>query len=75
MPVWGSIPGSLRIKSSCFEIVDEGNTVVLKTKGVGHGLGFCQYGANEAAKRGNDYIDILNYFFSDTVMEKIGQSG
>ena len=49
--------------------------MILKTKGVGHGLGFCQYGANEAAKRGNDYIDILNYFFSDTVIEKIGESG
>lgn len=63
------------LKSSCFEIAEEGNTVILKTKGVGHGLGLCQYGANEAAKRGNDYIDILNYFFSDTVIEKIGESG
>lgn len=63
------------LNSSCFEIEEEGNIVTIKTKGVGHGLGLCQYGANEAAKRGNDYIDILNYFFSDTVIEKIGESG
>ncbi len=62
------------LNSSCFEIEEEGDTVIIRTKGTGHGLGLCQYGANEAAKKGSDYIDILNYFFSDTVIEKIGES-
>lgn len=74
------IPGELfreayALHSSCFELKEEGDTVIIKTKGMGHGLGLCQYGANEAAKKGSDYIDILNYFFSDTVIEKIGDSG
>ncbi len=63
------------LNSSCFELEQEGEMVIIKTKGVGHGFGLCQYGANEAAKRGSDYIDILNYFFSDIVIEKIGESG
>lgn len=58
------------LHSSCFEMEGEGDTVMIKTKGVGHGLGFCQYGANEAAKKGSDFIDILNYFFADVVIEK-----
>lgn len=58
------------LHSSCFEWQEKGDTVVIKAKGVGHGLGFCQYGANEAAKRGSDFIDILNYFFSEIVIEK-----
>ncbi len=58
------------LNSSCFEIREEGGTVIIKTKGAGHGLGLCQYGANEAAKKGSDYIDILNYFFSEIVIEK-----
>lgn len=62
------------LNSSCFEISGEGEIVIIKTKGIGHGLGLCQYGANEAAKKGSDYIDILNYFFSDIVIEKIGES-
>ncbi len=62
------------LNSSCFEIEEEGDMVIIRTKGTGHGLGLCQYGANEAAKKGSDYIDILNYFFSDTVIEKIGES-
>ena len=63
------------LNSSCFELEQEGDMILIKTKGVGHGLGLCQYAANEAAKRGSDYIDILNYFFSDIVIEKIGESG
>lgn len=58
------------LNSSCFELREEGDSIVIKTKGVGHGLGLCQYGANEAAKKGSDFIDILNYFFSEIVIEK-----
>lgn len=58
------------LNSSCFEWQEEEGAIIIKSKGVGHGLGFCQYGANEAAKKGSDYIDILNYFFSEIVIEK-----
>lgn len=58
------------LNSSCFTVEWEGNMAVLRTKGVGHGLGLSQYGANEAAKRGSDFIDILNYFFTDIMIEK-----
>lgn len=61
---------TFELASSCFEISEEMDGICIKTKGVGHGLGFCQYGANEAARKGSDYIDILNYFFSDIVIEK-----
>lgn len=58
------------LNSSCFEWEEEQNQIVIRVKGVGHGLGLCHYGANEKAKEGSDYIDILNYFFSDIVIEK-----
>lgn len=58
------------LSSSSFEIGEEDGKVSIKTKGVGHGLGFCQYAANESAKKGSDFIDILNYFFSDIAIEK-----
>lgn len=63
------------LASSCFTVEEEGKTIlsdniIIKSKGIGHGLGFGQYGANEAAKKGSDFIDILNYFFSDIVIEK-----
>lgn len=58
------------LNSACMEWEETDNTVILKVKGVGHGLGLCQYGANELAGRGSDYIDILKYFYTDIVLEK-----
>lgn len=70
-----AIRAAFSLGSSCFTIEEERKTIlneiiVLKSRGMGHGLGFGQYGANEAAKKGSDFIDILNYFFSDIVIEK-----
>ena len=64
------IRSAFLLNSSCFEWEEEGSTVVIRVKGVGHGLGLCHYGANEMAKEGNDYINILQYFFADIVIEK-----
>jgi stage II sporulation protein D len=33
------------------------------TKGIGHGLGFSQYGANELAKSGYSYKELLSYYY------------
>lgn len=34
-------------------------------KGIGHGLGLCQYGANEKAKSNWGFKDILNYYYTN----------
>ena len=36
----------------------------IETKGKGHGLGLCQYGANEMAKKGEKAEEILKYYFT-----------
>ncbi len=64
------IRAAFLLNSSCFQWEEANNTIIIKVKGIGHGLGLCQYGANEAAKKGSDYIDILKYFFTDIVLEK-----
>jgi stage II sporulation protein D len=35
------------------------------TKGLGHGLGLSQYGANEMAKKGQDFEEILNFYYKN----------
>lgn len=47
---------------------DDGVEIV--TKGVGCGIGFCQYTANELAKKGKDFIGLLNYFFTNIAISK-----
>lgn len=61
------------LASSCFELQSfEKNTRVI-TKGVGHGLGLSQYTANEMAKEGKNYQEILQYFFEGTEIQEVAQ--
>ena len=43
---------------------------LLEGGGYGHGVGMSQNGANEMAKQGFDYLDILNYYFDGFTLEK-----
>lgn len=61
------------LASSCFELQSfEKNTRVI-TKGVGHGLGLSQYTANQMAKDGKDYKEILQYFFEGTEIQEVAE--
>lgn len=61
------------LASSCFELQEfEANTRVI-TKGVGHGLGLSQYTANEMAKEGQGYKEILQYFFVGTEVKEVAE--
>ncbi|MDD3895275.1 MAG: stage II sporulation protein D [Syntrophomonadaceae bacterium] len=43
----------------------------ITTRGYGHGLGMCQYGANGMAKRGKSYEDILHHYYQDIQIYKL----
>lgn len=58
------------LPSSDFEIFMEEEQVIIQVKGIGNGLGFSQYGANEMAKEGGDFLDLLNYFFTNIAISK-----
>ncbi len=61
------------LASACFELQEfEANTRVT-TKGVGHGLGLSQHTANEMAKEGQGYKEILQYFFVDTEVKEVAE--
>ena len=63
--------GNTRIKSTLFDIACDNNKIVVKGKGYGHGVGMSQYGAVEMAKKGNNYKDIIGFYFPGTNIEKI----
>jgi len=58
------------LPSSDFFITYEEDSVLIETKGIGTGLGFCQYGANEMAKEGEDFLELLEYFFTNIAISK-----
>ena len=57
--------------SSDYSLDKIDDVIEIKSKGIGHGFGFSQYEANQLALRGEDYIFLLNHFFSNIVLEKI----
>ena len=42
----------------------DGDRYIFKTKGLGHGVGMSQYGANEMARSGKGYEEILKHYYT-----------
>lgn len=61
------------LASSCFELQAFETQTRVITKGVGHGLGLSQYTANEMAKEGKTYQEILQYFFEETEIKQVAE--
>lgn len=59
------------LASSCFVLQKYDGKLRVTTRGVGHGLGMSQYAANEMAKEGKDYVEILGYFFDGTEIREV----
>jgi sulfatase maturation enzyme AslB (radical SAM superfamily) len=59
----------LRSTDFTFEVTSEGITFF--TKGYGHGVGLSQFGANELAKQGKNYKEILTHYYTGTDIKKI----
>ena len=58
------------LPSASFEMEQEESQVVFRVKGVGHGFGMSQYGANCMALNGKTYEQILQEFFYRTELAK-----
>lgn len=52
-----------KLKSTLFSCHPEGQYVILKGRGFGHGIGLCQEGAMNMAEYGLSYRDILSFYF------------
>lgn len=65
------IRAKLGLKSTFFNVKDEGDKIIINGRGYGHGIGMCQYGAVGMAKEGFDYKSILKHYYSDINIEKL----
>ena len=55
---------ALGLRSACFEIAYTADEAIFTTKGFGHGVGMSQYGANELAKAGGTWREILSHYYT-----------
>lgn len=54
------------VKSFCYTIKKDKNTIILNGRGYGHHLGLCQWGAREMVRDGWDYKRILQFYYPRT---------
>lgn len=57
------------LPSAFFTIENTGDAFLIKGGGFGHGIGMSQNGANEMAKSGKDYKEILTLFYQGVTVE------
>lgn len=52
------------LRSACFTVEATAGEVTFHVTGYGHGVGMSQYGANELAKEGKNWQEILTWYYS-----------
>jgi stage II sporulation protein D len=58
------------LKSTAFDLRIEKKVYIFTGRGLGHGLGLCQYGAMEMARQGYSYREILRHYFPGIEIEE-----
>ena len=53
------------LRSACFTIDAAAEKVTFRVTGYGHGVGMSQYGANERARQGKTWQEILMWYYAD----------
>lgn len=61
---WDKLPSTL-----ITELSRDGNFFILQGKGYGHGVGMCQWSAQQMAKEGKSYKEILSKFYPGAVLK------
>lgn len=57
------------LRSACFTVEANADSVIFHVTGYGHGVGMSQYGANELAKEGKSWREILAWYYTDTTID------
>jgi len=62
------------LRSTFFSLSVEGDSVIFKGRGYGHGVGLCQEGAMVMAEKGFDYKQIINFYYAGVIITDIGNA-
>jgi stage II sporulation protein D len=61
------------LKSTWFDARRSGSQYVFDGRGFGHGVGLSQWGAHAMAEQGEDYRDILRYYYTDVAIRPLDE--
>ncbi|ADY57530.1 stage II sporulation protein D [Syntrophobotulus glycolicus DSM 8271] len=61
----------LKLNSTDFEWTVSQNKIIFTVYGKGHGVGMSQYGANDMAKAGRNFEEILKHYYTGTEISQV----
>jgi stage II sporulation protein D len=61
----------LNLRSTFFSVYAVGDSIILKGRGYGHGVGLCQEGSMAMAAKGFDYREIIRFYYSGVIITDI----
>jgi stage II sporulation protein D len=64
----------LDLRSTFFSVYAKGDSIILKGKGYGHGVGLCQEGAMEMAAKGFNYKQIIDFYYFGVFISDINNA-
>ena len=67
----GQVRTLFSLRSASFAVSYSEEQFTFDVTGYGHGVGMSQYGANAMAKNGQDFQDILTWYYTDTQVEQL----
>jgi len=67
----GTIRTELNLRSTFFSVVPEEDSIILRGRGYGHGVGFCQEGAMAMAAKGFNYRQIIGFYYSGVMISDV----
>ncbi|MBN1968079.1 MAG: SpoIID/LytB domain-containing protein [Candidatus Delongbacteria bacterium] len=59
------------LPSSCIYFINEGNDIIIRGAGWGHGVGLCQVGAQVMGEKGYNYKEILFHYYKNSRLIKL----
>lgn len=65
------IRNDLNLRSTFFNMVLQGDKIIINGKGYGHGIGLSQEGAMQMAREGYSYSDILRFYYFDILIKNL----
>jgi stage II sporulation protein D len=66
-----TLRSDLNLRSTFFSVYPRGDSIILKGRGYGHGVGLCQEGAMVMASKGFTCREIINFYYSGVFLADI----
>jgi stage II sporulation protein D len=69
-----TIRNDMNLRSTFFSVASEGDSIKLKGRGYGHGVGLCQEGAMVMASKGFNYKQIIDFYYFGVIISDVNNS-